>query len=191
MNRLPLAAALFAAALPASASAAQLDDPRGAAAGSFGGASVSIDYGQPTLDGRSVDELLAMLPEERVWRAGENQVTILETSGDIAVGGEPLPAGRYSLYLHIPTSGGWSLLVNRNQGIRLGDLSSQAPADMHEEMWPAVGRYGTIADEEAARIPLAEAPAEGDGDRFHIAIEDGMLRFSWGGVAHETTIGSP
>lgn len=191
MNRLPLAAALFAAALPASASAAQLDDPRGAAAGSFGGATVSIDYGRPTLDGRSVDELLAMLPEERIWRAGENQVTILETSGDIAVGGETLPAGRYSLYLHIPTSGGWSLLVNRNQGIRLGDLSSQAPADMHEEMWPAVGRYGTIADEEAARIPLTEAPAEGEGDRFHIAIEDGMLRFSWGGVAHETTIGSP
>lgn len=191
MNRLPLAAALAALALPASLAAAQLDDPRGSAAGSFGGASVSIDFGQPTLDGRSVDELLAMLPEERVWRAGENQVTILEASGDIAVGGETLPAGRYSLYLHIPTSGGWSLLVNRNQGIRLGDLSSQAPADMHEEMWPAVGRYGSIADEEVVRIPLTEAEAEGDGDRFHIAIEDGMLRFSWGGVAHQTTIGSP
>ena len=138
-----------------------------------------------------LSELLTMLPEDRVWRAGENQVTILETSGPVMIGAETVPAGRYSLYLHVPASGDWSLLVNRNQGIRLGDLSSQAPEAMHDEIWPMVGRYGAIEAEELARIPLQEAPASADGNIFEIAVDDGMIRFDWGGTAYQTTLRSP
>lgn len=188
MTRLLLSAALLS--LSASPAAAQFDQlPRGAVSASVGGAEVTIDYGRPPLDGRTVDELMSMLPDERVWRAGENQVTILETSADIALGGETIPAGRYSLYLHIPMTGDWSLLVNRHQGIRLGDLSSQAPEEIWEEMWPMVGRYGQIADQEQARIPLSETTVSGDGEVFEIAVEDGSLRFSWGGVAYSAPIG--
>lgn len=189
MTRLLLPAALLLS-LPAAPAVAQFDQlPRGAVSASVGGAEVTIDYGRPPLDGRAVDELMSMLPEDRVWRAGENQVTILETSGAFTLGGETIPAGRYSLYLHIPESGDWSLLVNRHQGIRLGDLSSQAPESLWEEMWPMIGRYGQIADREQARIPLSPATASGDGEVFEIAVADGALRFSWGGVAYSAAIG--
>lgn len=189
MTRLLLPAALVLS-LTAAAAAVQFDQlPRGAVSASAGGAEVTIDYGRPPLDGRAVDELMSMLPEDRVWRAGENQVTILETSGAFTLGGETIPAGRYSLYLHIPESGDWSLLVNRHQGIRLGDLSSQAPESLWEEMWPMIGRYAQIADREQARIPLSPATASGDGEVFEIAVTDGALRFSWGGVAYSAAIG--
>lgn len=189
MTRLLLPAALLLS-LTVAPAAAQFDQlPRGAVSASAGGAEVTIDYGRPPLDGRTVDELMSMLPEDRVWRAGENQVTILETSGAFTLGGETIPAGRYSLYLHIPESGDWSLLVNRHQGIRLGDLSSQAPESLWEEMWPMIGRYARIADREQARIPLSPATASGDGEVFEIAVADGALRFSWGGVAYSAAIG--
>ena len=181
----------LASALIAPGAAAQNINPRGAVTIEVGAASVSIDYGRPGLDGRALSDLMGMLPEDRVWRAGQNQVTTLEASAPVAIGGETIPAGRYSLYLHIPESGGWNLLVNRNQGIPLGELSSQAPADMHDELWPAVARYGQVEDEEQARIVLDETEAPSDGDIFEIAVEAGMVRFSWGGVAYQTTLGAP
>ena len=154
----------------------------------LGGASVTIDYGRPALGDRTLADLLGMLPPERVWRAGENQVTTIETSGDLMVGGRHLPAGRYSLYLHIPDSGAWSLLVNRHLGIALGELWAEAPEAMRGEPWPMLSGYAAIEGEEQARIPLEETDAAGDGDVFEIAIADGELRFAWGGVAYRTTL---
>ncbi len=191
MPRFAFRAALLATllALPA---AAQNMNPRGKVETDVRGASVSIDYGRPGLGGRSLSDLLGMLPEERVWRAGQNQVTILETSAALMIGGETVPAGRYSLYLHIPESGDWSLLVNRHLGVPLKEIASQPPPlDLADEPWPMVGRYGQIEDQEAARIALDEAEAMGDGDIFEIAVEGGMLRFAWGGTAYGTTLASP
>ena len=51
------------------------------------GKKVAVDYGRPALKGRKLDELLKQLPADRIWRAGENQVTTLTTEGDILVGG--------------------------------------------------------------------------------------------------------
>ena len=180
-----LAAAI---ALPA---AAQNPNPRGAVKADVGSAMVSIDYGRPALGDRMLGDLLSMLPGDRVWRAGENQVTILETSAPVKIGSETVPAGRYSLYLHVPESGDWQLLVNRHQGIALGELWSEAPEAMRAEPWPMLSGYGQIEDQETARIGLQSADASGDGNVFEISAGDGMIRFSWGGTAYQTTIGSP
>src|SRR2546422_806740 len=67
---------------------AQAETPRGTASATVGGKKVTIDYGRPALKGRSIDELLKQLPEDRMWRAGENQVTTLTTEGDITIGGK-------------------------------------------------------------------------------------------------------
>ena len=175
----------------AAAAAAQSPNPRGAVSATAGGATVSIDYGRPALGDRMLSDLLDMLTEERIWRAGENQVTTLETSSDLLIGGHAVPAGRYSLYLHIPAQGGWSLLLNRHQGIPLGELWSEAPAAMRNEPWPMLSGYAAIADQEQARIPLEAAEPSGDGDVFEIGIADGALRFAWGGAAYRTTLRAP
>ena len=184
-TRLFLSAILLAAP---SFLAAQDTLPRGNAEAMIGSASVSVDYGRPDLGGRDLADLFGMLREERVWRAGENQVTILETSADVMIGGHAIPAGRYSLYLHIPEDGDWSLLVNRNQGIALGELWSEAPEAMRSEMWPRLDGYTAIESDEVARIPLSEASGSG-GDVFEVELVGGMIRFSWAGVAYEATLG--
>lgn len=191
MYRFAFSVALLAVvlALPA---VAQNVNPRGRVEAEVGGASVSIDYGRPGLGGRALSALLGMLPPDRVWRAGQNQVTTVEISAPVTMGGETVPAGRYSLYLHIPESGNWSLLVNRHLGVPLKEIASQPPPlDLEDEPWPMVGRYGQIADQEAARIALDETAAPGDGEIFEIAVDGGMLRFSWGGAAYQTALGSP
>ena len=189
MSRFALLSLLaLAFVLPA---AAQDALPRGAVSTDVGGASVMIDYGRPDLGDRMLSDLLNMLPEDRVWRAGENQVTILETSAAVKIGGETVPAGRYSLYLHVPESGGWALLVNRHQGIALGELWDQAPEPMRAEPWPMLSGYGQIEDQEQARISLDEAETSGEGNVFEISAGGGVLRFAWGGVAYQTTLASP
>lgn len=190
MNRMLPLSAILAVALAALATA-QEPNPRGALAGAVGGAAITIDYGRPGLAGRMLDDLLAMLPPDRVWRAGENQVTILETSADLSVGGVDVPAGRYSVYLHIAEDGVWSLLLNSHQGIALGELWAEAPEAMRNEPWPMLSGYGGIADQEVARIPLTEAEATGDQDIFAIDLAGDALRFAWGGVAWQTTLAAP
>ena len=189
MSRFPLLTLIaLALAIPATA---QDPNPRGAVKTEVGGASVMIDYGRPDLGDRMLGDLLGMLPPDRVWRAGENQVTILETSAAVQIGGETVPAGRYSLYLQVPESGDWHLLVNKHQGIALGELWSEAPEAMRAEPWPMLSGYGQIEDQEQARIALQPADASGDGKVFEITAGDGMIQFSWGGTAYQTTLGSP
>ena len=190
MSRFAFLAVLGAAALALPA-AAQDALPRGAVSAEVGSATVSIDYGRPDLGGRMLGDLLSMLPEDRIWRAGENQVTILETSGPVRIGGDTVPAGRYSLYLRVPEAGGWALLVNRHQGIPLGELWSEAPEAMRAEPWPMLSGYAAIEDQEQARISLSEVEAAGGGDVFQISADAGILRFAWGGVAYQTTLRSP
>ena len=190
MNRFSILTALLAGALALPA-AAQSPNPRGAVSADVGSASISIDYGRPDLGDRMLGDLLDMLTEDRVWRAGENQVSTLETSAAVKIGNETIPAGRYSLYLHVPESGNWHLLVNRHLGIALGELWSEAPEAMRAEPWPMLTGYAGIAEQEQARIQLDEGSASGDGKVFEIMAGDGMIHFSWGGTAYQTTLQAP
>ena len=75
-----LAAALV---LTTAAYAQDAPNPRGNTSATVGGKKVTVNYGRPALKGRKMDDLLKQLPEDRMWRAGENQVTILTTEGPI------------------------------------------------------------------------------------------------------------
>src|SRR5262245_6127635 len=116
---------LFAGAFLCSPANAH-DAKRGTAEGSIGGRKVTIEYGRPELKGRSLDALLAQLPEDRVWRAGTDEATTLTTEGALAlesmsgaactrlrapVEGRKVPAGRYTLYVSAPPSGAVSLIL--------------------------------------------------------------------------------
>src|SRR5687768_15109109 len=76
------------------------------------GRTVVVQYGRPALRGRSLEDLKALLPASRMWRMGANDVTTLTTDGAIRIGGQRVPAGSYSLYVHIASAGPWSLVVN-------------------------------------------------------------------------------
>ena len=161
------------------------DNPRGKAEATVGGKKVTVDYGRPALKGRQMDELLKQLPEDRMWRAGENQVTILATEGSILVGGKKVPAGRYSLYVHAPATGDWSIALNSDQGIALGKIWDKAPANLKDEPWPHLDDYTkSVAKSEVARTPLktstATAPAENLTVSFKPAGDGATMTLAWG-----------
>src|SRR5688500_3336888 len=72
-------------------------EPRGSATATLNGKKVTIDYGRPALKGRQAAELLKQLPPDRIWRAGENDVTMLTTETDLMIGSTRVPAGKYSV----------------------------------------------------------------------------------------------
>ena len=61
------------------------------------GATISIDYSQPSVKGRTIGKDLEPLPGQ-VWRTGANEATVFETDKDIKVGGSTLPAGKFGLF---------------------------------------------------------------------------------------------
>ena len=52
---------------------------------------MAIEYGRPASAGRTVEALTAQLPADRIWRAGENQVTTLTTDTDVMIGDKRVP----------------------------------------------------------------------------------------------------
>jgi len=159
--------------------------PRGKATASIGGKAVTIDYGRPALKGRSMDELFKQLPADRVWRAGQNQVTTLTTEGEIAIGGKKVPAGKYSLYVHISPAGEWSLIVNKDLGIELVKIWPEAPANMAKEPWPYYEDYTEkIGKQEVVRVPMKAGKNDSPVDMFTIELSPegsgATLKMAWG-----------
>ena len=47
------------------------------------------------------------------WRAGANETTVFAVSSDVIIEGQPLPAGRYGLFM-IPEHDEWTIIFNKN-----------------------------------------------------------------------------
>jgi hypothetical protein len=62
------------------------------------GATISIDYSQPSLKGRTIGKDVEPKQGE-LWRAGANEATVFETNKDVQVEGQQLPAGKYALFM--------------------------------------------------------------------------------------------
>jgi len=190
VRRLGTIAVLALAASPAFAQRA----PRETVSTTLNGKKVTLEYGRPGLRGRTVKELLAQLPANRVWRAGVDQATTLTTEGDILIGGKKVPAGKYTLYLHAPESGSYELLVNRDLGVPLKTIFAAAPADRADLLWPHIDDYPSIQDKEVARIPLKSAKPASAQDLFLIGLDPGSaagtsaITLTWGDQSWTTDI---
>ena len=147
-------------AVAASVSAQETGPARETVTALLNGKKVTVDYGRPALRGRAVKELLAQLPANRVWRAGVNEATTLTTESDVMIGGKKVPAGKYTLYLYAPETGSYELLVNRDLGVPTGS----------GRLWPHIQDYPSIADKEAARVPLKNVKPAEPMDRFLIGL---------------------
>src|SRR3979411_1876371 len=76
------------------------------------GTVITVDYGRPQLRGR--DSLWGkVIPHEEIWTPGANLSTSLQVSRDVKIAGQPLPAGKDSLWM-VTKPGEWKLHVHRN-----------------------------------------------------------------------------
>jgi len=74
---------------------------------------LAVDYSRPSRRGRTI--FGGIVPWGQVWRTGANTATTLITDAAVVIGGAAVPKGQYSLYT-IPTSTGWTLIINRAVG---------------------------------------------------------------------------
>ncbi|MES2005223.1 MAG: DUF2911 domain-containing protein [Bacteroidota bacterium] len=103
----------LAMALISTVGFSQPPSPAATATGTVKGANISIKYSSPSVKGRQIWG--GLVPYDKVWRAGANSATILETDKDIKVEGKALPAGKYSVYA-IPGEKEWTIILNSQTG---------------------------------------------------------------------------
>jgi hypothetical protein len=192
-KRLASLATLLTVAVATTALAQQQPAPRGQATAVIGGKSVAVDYGRPALKSRTLDVLMKDLPKDRIWRAGENQVTTVNFPGDVVVGGTKVPAGKYSVYVHAGEGNKWSLVLNKDLGIALGKIWAAAPENVKNEPWPHYTDYtASIANQEVARIPLTAATPAAPADLFTISFAPAgagqTMTLAWGTQAWTTDV---
>jgi Protein of unknown function (DUF2911) len=163
---------------------AQSSSPRDTVSTDVGGKKVSVDYGRPSLKGRKLDDLIAQLPPDRIWRAGDNQVTTLTTETDLLVGGKKVAAGKYSVYVHAPATGDWSLVINKDLGIPLSKLWAEAPAELANQPWPRLDGYDKIATQELVRAPMKAGKPASAVETFTISFapagNGATMTLAWG-----------
>jgi len=159
--------------------------PRGAAVTTLGTQKVTIDYGRPALKGRDLAVLMKDLPADRIWRAGENEVTTFTTEGPVSIGGKTVPAGKYSLYVQAAEKGAWALILNRDLGVPLGKIWDKAPENMKNAPWPHLEGYTkAIGDKEVVRAKLKATKPGPAADLFTLSFAPkgtgADLTLAWG-----------
>lgn len=121
------------------------------------GATLTIDYSQPSLKGRKIGTEIA--PYGEVWRTGANEATVFETSKDVKVEGKDLPAGKYSLY-SIPGEKEWVFIFNKT--------------------WKQWGTQYNAA-EDALRVTVKRKSDNSGMEKMTFTIgEDGVVLLQWG-----------
>jgi hypothetical protein len=85
--------------------------PASTATGKAGDATVTINYGAPSVKGRKIwGELV---PFGKVWRTGANDATTFEIDTDVKIEGQALAKGKYALFT-IPEENEWTIIFNKN-----------------------------------------------------------------------------
>jgi hypothetical protein len=87
--------------------------PPASASGTIDGVVVNIEYSQPSVRGRKI--MGGLVPYGEVWRTGANEATTISFSHDVKIEGQPLPAGKYTLFT-IPGETEWSIIFNKKLG---------------------------------------------------------------------------
>lgn len=118
------------------------------------GETISVDYSQPSVKGRTIGKEIA--PYGKIWRTGANEATVFQINKDVKINGKTLKAGKYGLYT-IPGEEKWTIIFN-NKSTLWGDEgysdSDDAlrlvtpvakPASFTEKMTFAIEKYGKVS----------------------------------------------
>jgi len=140
------------------------------------GDQITIVYGRPyTKDPKSGEKRKIwgeLVPFDKVWRMGADEATLLTTQQPIELGGKPIPAGTYSLFMLPRGDKGASLIVNKQ-----------------------TGQWGTKYDEkqDLVRVEMKQDAVGVPVDQLTIAVEKnpsggGTLKVAWEGAQYSTDI---
>jgi len=163
MKRLLIAALGIAVFAALAGTGLAQGNPRGTSKLTLKGKVVSIEYGRPSLKGRTVQQLLDQLKPGDVWRLGADRSTTFATGLELVFGDVPIPAGEYSLWARREADNTWKLVFNKQHG-----------------QW---GMQHDAAQDLAA-VPLKETKAAKAEEMVTISLAEegagGVLTIQWG-----------
>ncbi|MEX0883063.1 MAG: DUF2911 domain-containing protein, partial [Cyclobacteriaceae bacterium] len=96
--------------------------------GTIGNKSVKIQYSSPAVKDRYIWGDL--VPYDEVWRTGANEATFIELAEDVVVEGEPLNAGKYSLFTIPRENGDWTIIFNSEWDLEHGHFQYDEEMDV-------------------------------------------------------------
>ena len=142
-----------------------IPSPGACASIALGSAQLEVQYNSPSKKDREI--FGALVPYGEVWRTGANEATVFTTASPLAIGGEVLPAGSYSLFT-IPGETEWTVIFN-------------AVTDQ----W---GAFDYDAEQDVLRTTAAPSSAEALQESFSISFEevsdsDAELVLAWDEVS--------
>jgi len=98
---------------------------------------VTIDYGSPSVKGRTIWGDL--VPYDKMWRTGANEATTIMLEKDMSVGGKLVKAGKYALFT-IPGKGEWKVVLN-SEWDQWGAYNHDESKDVHSfTVTPKMGK---------------------------------------------------
>ena len=171
MKRLTVSATMLAAALSVTISAQKVTPLKTGSGGSphvrtestVDGANISIEYGRPSLKGRTPGKDVDPY-EGKEWRTGADEQTTLKTDKPLKIGTLSVPAGTYGLHT-IPVNGTWQLIVSKR---------------------PTGWGIPYPAGQDLGRVPMTMGKTTAPVEQLTIAVDDtpagGALRVEWGGT---------
>lgn len=131
--------------------------PRKQTDGTINGAKITVDYGAPSVKGRTVWGGLEKYGQ--VWRAGANENTTVSFDKDVTVGGQKLAAGKYGFFIIPNENADWIVIFNKKN-----------------DAW---GAYSYDKKEDALRLSVKPDFVGEVQEQLMYAVDNSGIVFGW------------
>jgi hypothetical protein len=145
-----------------------------------GGKWIDVTYGRPVLRqranifGTGADYGRSLNAGAPLWRAGADQSTRFKTEAPLTIGGKPLPAGEYTMFIALAEKE-WTLVLST------WPIQQKYDSANKTELW---GSYNYTPDKDVLRAPMKVDALPFSVDEFTISFVDvtktgGRLAVMW------------
>jgi len=131
--------------------------PRKEAKGIINKATITADYGSPSVKGRTIWG--SLVPYGKVWRAGANENTTISFDKDVTIGGKDLKAGKYGFFMIPNKDSEWIAIFSSKN-----------------DAWGSNG-YSTTND--VVRVKVNPTFAASDQESLQFTVGKASLDFAW------------
>lgn len=126
-----------------------------------GGATVRIDYSQPSLKGRTMGKDVEPM-KDKIWRAGANEATVFSTDKPVTIEGKTLQPGKYALFM-IDHGDTWTIIFNKT--------------------WDQMGAYNYKQEDDVFRVTVTPVKSAYKVERLaYVITKEGKVSLLWGDV---------
>ncbi len=136
-----------------------IKSPRKELKGTVDGVPVTINYGSPAVNERTIYGDL--VPYGKVWRTGANEATRITFDQPVLVGTEkkPLPAGTYSLFTLPADKDNWTVIFNKTA-----------------DQW---GAYDYAEADDVVRVTGTAEATSAPAERMDFALDGNKVELMW------------